>query len=278
MANDTERRILRVLEHIHADPSGDLSLDALADVAAMSRFHWHRVYRAVTGETAAQTVRRMRMHRAAVLLLSGGRPVAAVATSVGYPDTSSFTRAFREAYGMSPTAFRARGHLQTFPPTSRQGESMMHPVTIRTEPARRLAAMPHRGPYTQIAAAFQKLGATLVTRGLHDARSLMIAVYYDDPSATPETDLRSDAGVEVGPDQPIAAPLEEVLLPAGRHAVLTFSGPYAGLPAAYDQLYGIWLPESGETPADSPVFEIYRNTPMDTAPEDLITEICVPLQ
>ena len=84
MANDTERRVLRVLEHIHANPAADLSLDALADVAAMSRFHWHRLFRAVTGETAAQTVRRMRMHRAAVAhavhrkreqALSEGRPI-----------------------------------------------------------------------------------------------------------------------------------------------------------------------------------------------------------
>ncbi|MFZ1481646.1 MAG: GyrI-like domain-containing protein [Paracoccaceae bacterium] len=61
-------------------------------------------------------------------------------------------------------------------------------------------------------------------------------------------------------------------------AVLAFKGPYAGLPAAYDQLFGIWLPQSGEEPADSPVFELYLNTPMDTAPEQLLTEICMPLK
>nr|MCU0854535.1 AraC family transcriptional regulator [Paracoccaceae bacterium] len=48
-----EDRLLRVLDHIAENPAGDLSLDALADVAAMSRFHWHRVFHAMTGETAA---------------------------------------------------------------------------------------------------------------------------------------------------------------------------------------------------------------------------------
>ena len=76
----------------------------------------------------------------------------------------------------------------------------------------------------------------------------------------------------------VGAPLEQVTLPAGRHAVLTYQGPYAGLPAAYDQLFGLWLPQSGEEPADSPVFEIYLNSPMDTAPDDLLTEICLPLK
>lgn len=58
MLNKYEERILRVQEYIYQNPSGDLSLDRLADVAAMSRFHWHRVYRAMTGETCAQAVRR----------------------------------------------------------------------------------------------------------------------------------------------------------------------------------------------------------------------------
>jgi AraC family transcriptional regulator len=154
---------------------------------------------------------------------------------------------------------------------------MLYPVTIRTDPARRLVAMSYRGPYFQIAEAFEKLGATLAARGIVGQIGLMVGVYYDDPSAVPPADLRSHAGAEVGPDLPIAPPLQEVLLPAGRHAVLTFTGPYAGLPAAYDQLYGVWLPESGERPADSPPFEVYLNSPMDTPQDRLITEICVPL-
>ncbi len=277
MANDTERRVLRVLEHIHANPAADLSLDALADVAAMSRFHWHRLFRAVTGETAAQTVRRMRMHRAAVALVSGHAPLAGVAASVGYPDVTSFARAFRDIYGMPPATFRNRGDLRPDLPTSRKGEMLMYPVTIRNDPARRLAAMTHRGPYVQIAEAFEKMGAVLAARGLQGQAGRMVGVYYDDPSATAPSELHSDAGAEVGPDVPIAPPLVEVTLPAGRHAVLTFTGPYAGLPAAYDQLYGVWLAESGEQPADSPPFEVYLNTPMDTPQDRLVTEICLPL-
>ncbi len=62
-----EARILRVLAHIDADPDGDLSLDRLAEVAVMARFYWHRVYVAMTGETAAQTIRRRRLIRVSAL-------------------------------------------------------------------------------------------------------------------------------------------------------------------------------------------------------------------
>lgn len=154
----------------------------------------------------------------------------------------------------------------------------MYPVTIRTDPPRRLAAIPHKGPYTEIGRAFEKLGATFGSRGLFARAGRMVGVYYDDPMATKPADLRSHAGFEIDSDTPVEGPLEEVRLLGGRHAVLTFTGPYAGLPAAYDQLYSVWLPKSGEEPANSPPFEIYLNTPMDTPQDNLVTEICMPLR
>jgi len=77
-----------VLDHIHDNPAGDLSLDALADVAAMSRFHWHRVFHAMTGETAAQAVRRIRLHRAAVLLVQSELPLADIAARTAPGETA----------------------------------------------------------------------------------------------------------------------------------------------------------------------------------------------
>jgi AraC family transcriptional regulator len=277
MANDYEKRLQRVVDHIHDNPTGDLSLDALADVAALSRFHFHRVYTAVVGETAANTVRRMRLHRAAVALVQGSDPLSVIAKRVGYPQIASFTRAFSGHYGLTPAAFRNRGELRPFPLLLAKKGPLMSPVTIRTDPARRLAAVPHKGPYPEIGRAFEKLGSTVAARGFYGRVGHMVGVYYDSPADVKPADLRSHAGLEAPADLPIAPPLEEVTLPAGRHAVLTFTGPYAGLPAAYDQLFGIWLPQSGETPADSPVFEVYLNSPMDTAPDDLVTEICLPL-
>jgi AraC family transcriptional regulator len=278
MAHPYEDRILRVLDYIHDNPAGDLSLDALADLAAMSRFHWHRVFRSVTGETLAQTVRRMRMHRAAVELASGASDIAALARKLGYADAPSFSRAFAETYGQPPGSFRARQDFRPFPPSFPKGVPLMFPVEIRTFPTRPLVAIPHRGPYPEIGRAFEKLSAVIATRNLFGQVVQMVAVYYDDPSATDPKDLRSHAAFEMSGSYAADAPLEALELTGGRHAVLHFKGPYAGLPAAYDQLYGTWLPSSGEMPSDHPSFEIYLNSPMDTAPEDLLTQICVRLK
>jgi len=60
-------------------------------------------------------------------------------------------------------------------------------------------------------------------------------------------------------------------------AVLRHRGPYATMRSAYQWLYGHWLVQSGREAADAPVFEEYLNNPRDTAPADLLTDICLPL-
>ncbi|WP_065334893.1 AraC family transcriptional regulator [Tritonibacter mobilis] len=277
MAQSYEDRILRVLDYIHDNPAGDLSLDRLADVAAMSRFHWHRVFRALTGETCGQSVRRIRLHRAAVALANSDASVEDIAATVGYPNRYSFSRAFTTAYGHAPGAFRAKG--QHLPPMALRDpkELFMHDVTLRTEPARRLVTVPHIGPYAEIGRAFEHFSALVNSRNLWPNLGPVMGVYMDAPGEVPEAELRSFAGAEYrGTDTPEG--LEPFEIPGGKSAILTFKGPYAGLSAAYDSLFGGWLPQSGETPADEPCYEIYLNDPRSTAPEELLTEIVLPLK
>lgn len=276
MSSAYERRILRVLDYIYDNPAGDLSLDQLADIAAMSRFHWHRVFQAVTGETCAQATRRMRLHRAAIILVQTDRSVEQIARSVGYSKSGSFSRAFAEAYGSSPAAYRAVGRKRPPLPAFKIGDYPMYPVITRVDPARRLVGLGHKGSYQQIGKAFETYVAIAQTRNLWPQLGASIGVYFDNPDVVPEGDLRSFAGGEYRGDQ-VPDSMEEVMLSGGKTAVLTYKGPYSGITAAYHTLFGNWLPTSGEEPADTPCYEIYLNNPREVAPEDLLTEICLPL-
>lgn len=277
MSNSYEKRLMRVLEYIHANPAGDLSLDKLADIAAMSRFHWHKVFRAMTGETCAQAARRIRLHRAACWLVQTDDPVSKIAQRCGYPTAQSFTRAFGEMFGMSPGRFRKRGDLTSPYLQVRKGEYPVFPVEIVSASPRRLAAIAHKGPYPDIGAAFQQVASVFAARNLWPQAQGMLGIYYDDPTTVAPEDLNSHAGVIVGRDFDMPENLQDVQVPDGRMAVMHYKGPYAGLKAAYDYLFGEWLPNSGEELREAPSFEIYLNDPMDTAPDDLLTDICVPL-
>jgi AraC family transcriptional regulator len=267
-----------VLDHIHDNPAGDLSLDALADVAAMSRFHWHRVFHAMTGETAAQAVRRIRLHRAAVWLVQSDLSLEEIAEKSGYGSPRSLARAFALQYGCSPAAFRKNGEMTAERLRTQKGETPVFPVDITDQPPRRVAAVAHTGPYPEIGGAFEKLSAIISARGLWPAVGGGVAVYYDDPAAVEAKALRSHAGFVLDERAEMPAGLDEVRLAAGPAAVLHFKGPYAGLQAGYDYLYGVWLPQSGREPADAPVFEVYLNGPSDIPPEELLTDIVVPLR
>lgn len=153
----------------------------------------------------------------------------------------------------------------------------MYPVDIRELPSRSLVTTEHSGPYPNINHAFERLFATLAARHLIGHTGYMVGVFLHDPSVTPVPELRSYAGAVIETPFDIPAPLHRHVLPAGPHAVLTYQGPYAGLPAAYDQLFGLWLPESGRQMADRPSFEVYLNSPMDTAQDKLLTELHLPL-
>jgi len=100
--DDYKGRILRVLTHIQEHLDEALDLEELAQVACFSSFHFHRIFAAMTGETIAVYVRRLRLERAAMELRSGAKQVIQVALDAGYEGHSAFTRAFKAAYGVSP--------------------------------------------------------------------------------------------------------------------------------------------------------------------------------
>ena len=153
----------------------------------------------------------------------------------------------------------------------------MHPVVTRTDPPRRVIALPHKGDYTRIGKSFEAFGALCESRQLWPQLGPVLAVFLDSPEDTPEDQLRSFAGAEFFGDETPEG-MESLDIPGGKTAVLTYKGPYSGIRAAYLSLFGNWLPTSGEEPADQPCYEIYLNNPRVTAPEDLLTEICLPLK
>jgi len=154
----------------------------------------------------------------------------------------------------------------------------MYDVNVEDAPARRVAALAHRGAYLEIGNAFEQASTMIGARDLWSQVGKMIGVYLDDPTAVPAADLRSWAGCELVDGVELPAGFECVELRDGPIARLRFQGPYAGINKGYDYLYREWLPNSGRDPGDAPVYELYLNTPFEAAPADLLTDICLPLR
>jgi AraC family transcriptional regulator len=294
MRDDTQltyhERILRVLVHIQERLDDDLSLEELARTACFSPFHFHRVFTALVGESVKEHVRRLRLERAAYRLRYTEDPVTRIAFDAGFQAHESFTRAFRALFGVSPSRYRGAhrapapsqvhyrpdGKLTAFEPVKRGGPAME--VRIENVPPRRVAFMRHVGPYEEVGRTWEKLAKWAASRGLVGPDTLAVGVPYDDPEVTPADKLRYDACLTVnGPFQPEGEVGEQVVA-GGECAVLRHRGPYRAIGETYHRLYGGWLPQSGREPAAAPSFVVGRITPPDTPPEDLVTDLCVPLK
>src|SRR3546814_13897831 len=164
---DYRRRVELAIAYAAAHLVGPLDLGTMAATACFSPWHFHRIYRYLTGETVNGTVRRLRLHRAAGELVQGAAPIADIARRAGYGSAAAFGRAFRADYGIPPATYRQQGRLiPPVPGTTIDEESRMYDVEIRTQEPVRLAAMRHAGPYMQIGSAFDRLASWAAGRGL----------------------------------------------------------------------------------------------------------------
>lgn len=273
-------RFTRVAGYIADHLDEPLDLLRLAEIACLSPYHFQRSWLAFTGETLAQMVTRLRLHRAAGELIESDHPVEAVARRAGYGSAAAFTRAFARAYGRPPAAYRAQGRLSpplTVTPAA-EGNPRMFEVRIEETKPLILAAVEHRGAYLEIEKAFNRVIGWAAGAGLLGPATRLVGVYHDDPDQVPEAELRSEAGIVIAPGTSIAAPVHLVELPGGPHAVLRFKGPYAELHGAYRWLFGTWLPASGREPGDAPCFEIYLTDPREVPPAENVTDIFLPLR
>lgn len=98
--------VARIDEYMRAHLAGDVSIDELAAVANVSKFHFIRVFAATTGLTPYRYLRRMRLRTGAELLRTTGLDVARIAGECGYRSAGQFAAAFRKEYGMTPSAMR----------------------------------------------------------------------------------------------------------------------------------------------------------------------------
>jgi AraC family transcriptional regulator len=270
-----EKRVNRVIDHVRDHLGEDLPLERLARIALFSPFHFHRVFRTITGET-----------------VSADQSVLAVALDHGFASAAGFARAFRGHFGMSATAWRAGGARRrrkgrtplrkASKVTGReraQDRSMR--VTIQELPACRVAYMRHVGPYsaTGIPALWTRFRKWMSTHGLVEADSLRIGIGHDDAWVTPPEKCRYDACVVLPPDFQGDRLVNVMELPGGRYAMSQYFGTAHRIAQAWDALYHSCLPDSGYEPDDRPCLELYRGHPQAGGrPARFRADLCVPVR
>ncbi len=275
------QRFTAVLDYIHDNINGDLEVNTLANVAFMSPYHFHRIYRELMQETVNATVRRLRLQKAAIDLIRTDHPIQTIAKNISYGSTEAFTRAFTKQFGQSPRVYRKEKQLlricdepfiAMLPIEQKRYDNMFNVETIAVNEIN-LAGYSHKGDYMEITNTFEKLFMNANSQNLLTDQTRSFGLYYDDPKSVATEALRSMACLTVDKSQVLDDGLERMTIPAGKCVSILFKGPYAELERPYDWLFGHWIPTNNIEIADFPPFEEYLNDPRDTHPNALLTRI-----
>jgi len=255
-------RINRVIDYIETNIDVDLSLESISKVANFSQFHFHRIFRAMVGETLNQFIQRLRLEKAAAqLIVNPKKSITEIAFDCGFSGSATFARAFKETFQISASEWRSEGYLQDRKigkTNSKESQTIgkigkdldvsscyfdnetknliwrikmedknQIQVQVKDMPEFHVAYVRHMGPYKGNNELFDKLFEKLMKwagpRGLlRFPETKVLAVYHDDPKITDEEKLRTSACITIPEDTPVEGEIGKMTVSGGKYAMARF--------------------------------------------------------
>lgn len=268
-----------VIDYINLHLGEEIDLKSLARISNFSPFYFHRIMKAFLGEPIGTFIVRTRTETAARLLRYSDIPITDIAYRIGYSSPSSLSKVFKQFYGISPLEYRNNKNFVIMKPAIIRPDLELK-NEMKHVPARNVIYIRLSGDYklNDYGGTWGRLCQYLQEQNRQIGDCSPLCIYHDDPKVTPTEKLRTDVCM-VMPEK--ISPKGDVgfkIIPAGHYAVFLYKGPYENLQAVYDTIYGKYLPEMECTLRDEASAERYLNNPCETSPEELLTEIYIPVE
>jgi transcriptional regulator, araC-type len=276
--NDYVQRINKVVAYINNHLDETLDLKTLANEAALSDFHFHRIFKALKGEAIGGYITRLRLEATARLLLYTALTIEEIAFNIGYETPASLSKAFKKQYSISPTEYRTNKDTYIMKKEIINPDLALKAPKIVTLEPKNLIYVALTGAYGSLdyGKAYEQLWAVIKAQKLFTKGIESICISYDDPKITEGSLQRSDVCLAI--HKP-ATPQEEVsckTLAGGKYAVFFYQGSYENLSQVYDTAVR-WVIDHQYTLREEPFFEKYLNDAHRTPKEKLKTEIYIPI-
>jgi AraC family transcriptional regulator len=254
----------KALWYIESHLAERLTLDEIAGVAAISRFHMVRAFAAATGLSVMRYVRARRLSEAARALAGGAPDILELALEADYGSHEAFTRAFRDHFGATPETVRAgTGLVQP---------KLQEPIMLDSRPADNLEP-------PRFAIAKPLLVAGIAERYNHESGAgipMQWQRFHQAVAAIPDRvgkvaygvccngddsgNFDYIAGVEVSDYSDLPREFARVRIPEQKYAVFAHRDHVSTIRRAINTIWNQWLPASGLKAADAPNFERYDET------------------
>ncbi len=304
-------RILRVYDYIKHNLEGDLSVDRLSDVACLSPYHFHRVYRRFVGETLNGAARRCRLYYGGKLLADTPATVAEIAYRIGYNRLDSFSRAFYRFHGLSPEHYRQYHHRQrtlvaaatTYGHSGTESLSVaentnngrwpnsawqsMYQVELVELPRIEMICLESDSTTEVLEPKFVDLNLHAQNYQLNLGARNFIGIFVKDPQMGDVVKfthryalaaLPIDSAQRESLDKHLKLPFKLQSIPQGLYASYVYTGPYSMSERSHEWLFGYWMWANGLRATGASIIEEYLNDPRKVLPSHLKTRVFVQVE
>lgn len=284
-------RMNRVIDYVDEHLEQDLPLSSLCRIAHFSPFHFHRIFKAVVGETTNRYVQRRRVEKAAArILYHPDESITDIAFDCGFSSSQFFANVFKKHFGISPKAYRKKYGENSKIVQVPYREPVYSDDRIKlTEPSVKIMDLKdmhviytrHIGPYQGDEKLFRKMFTELFqwagSQQLLGPETKVISLYNDLPEITEEDKLRLTACITVPEHTQASGSFGRLTIAGGAYAVARCDLSKDAFETAWSFMYRKWLLQSGFLPDDKPAFELLLNNPDDHPENRYIVDICLPV-
>jgi AraC family transcriptional regulator len=268
--DDYIQSVCRVILYIEQNYNSALNLEELSKVASFSKYHFHRIFKSVVGESIGNYIRRVRLSNS-TLQFKTNQKITQIAMNCGYETNASFSKAFKKHFGITPKVFAKNAKLK-------RGNKMLEPKIVKLEDIEILYVR-KTGEYTKCSIKAWETLINFVSKEYFIRDDVMMfGIGHDNPHVTDADKLRYDACVSwVDKTIQTKGEIQSKIIDGGKYAVFLHKGDYIKLINTYDSVSN-WIVESGVKLRDLPIFEKYLNkNPITCNKDDLRTEIYIPI-
>ena len=279
-----QERLERVCDYIQQNLDEELDLDRLSQIAALSKFHFQRMFSACIGVSPTKYIRMARLKRASFqLVFKPESKIIDIAFHAGFESPGAFTRAFKRDIGQTPSDFQQQPDWESWHQKFKFSASRnLHSAEVRVVnfEETKIAYIEHWGSVDRIletAAKFIQWRKEMKLSPV--SNSLTFGIPYSDPKITEPEEFRFDICGSIIVDIPENEyGIKNGYIPPGRCAVVRHYGSHDDIDYTITELYEEWLPKQQDELRDYPPFFHYLNFAQDVDECDLMTDIYLPLK
>jgi len=249
------------LSYIYKNISTNITLDELARLNSVSRYHFHRIFKEETTQNLFERISEIRLQKAANFLITNQySSISEIKELCGYSSHSSFIKAFKNRFSVTPSKWREGAYKNYLKRDLKFDEKInsdffdIKPI-IGVAPKRVCAYIRHKGYDSSISTVWERLIAYAYEKEINN--TVQIGIFHDNPLITPYGECHYVAALEVDDSFISTNSISSLEIEESLCAIFHYEGKYGDVVKLMEYIYIFWLRDSGYESTSFPPYVIY---------------------